>query len=127
MRQTIIKNNKKQCGHCKKMKVFSKFTKDNRASCGLKSECNDCRTLDRKKRRKNKRERIYKIKENTPCADCNQYYPSYVMQFDHLPGNKKEFQLSNGYLFSDISIKKEISKCELVCANCHAIRTHKRK
>ena len=48
MRQSIIKGKQKQCGHCKKMKTFSKFTKDNRAKCGLKSECDKCRAESRK-------------------------------------------------------------------------------
>ena len=51
------------------------------------------------------------------------------MQFDHLPGKGrvKKFQLNNGQLYSDIQIQEEIAKCEIVCANCHAIRTHKRR
>jgi hypothetical protein len=129
MKQSIIKDEQKQCGHCKKMKYFSKFTKDNRAKCGLKSECDECRAESRRKLRKSKRQKINQLKETTPCKDCKKYYPSYVMQFDHLPGKGrvKKFQLNNGQLYSDIQIQEEIAKCEIVCANCHAIRTHIRR
>jgi hypothetical protein len=66
------------------------------------------------------------LKEAVPCADCGQYYPSYVMHFDHL--RDKEFAVSR--MISDTksleSILEEITKCEIVCANCHAVRTHNR-
>lgn len=63
-----------------------------------------------------------------PCADCNVEYPFYVMQFDHLPGQVKLFQvnLNTGACRSVKAVLAEILKCEVVCANCHAERTHGR-
>ena len=28
------------------------------------------------------------MKESAPCTDCNNYYPYYVMDFDHVIGEK---------------------------------------
>jgi len=50
------------------------------------------------------------------------------MQFDHLPGYEKEGDVSV-LIARAYSLKKvlaEVEKCELVCANCHAVRTHHR-
>lgn len=61
-----------------------------------------------------------------PCADCKVQYPYYVMQFDHR-GDKK-FNLSWAYRMAGFNqIKAEIEKCDVVCANCHAERTHRRR
>lgn len=67
--------------------------------------------------------------KNKPCADCGVTYPPWVMQFDHLPGEKKLFHISiaPGRFSSLTRIAAEIKKCEIVCANCHCQRTHKRK
>ena len=46
------------------------------------------------------------------------------MQWDHLPGEEKYSDVSN--LLRRLSkdrVLKQIAKCELVCANCHAFRT----
>lgn len=62
-----------------------------------------------------------------PCLDCEQSYPYYVMQFDHLPGLPKlrnPATLVNSGSWR-ITIE-EIMKCDVVCANCHAERTHSR-
>lgn len=68
---------------------------------------------------------VNKVKEASPCTDCKKSYPYYVMDFDHL-GDK---QMEINKLINKCSIKRlkeEIEKCELVCSNCHRIRTHKR-
>jgi hypothetical protein len=65
-------------------------------------------------------------KKDNPCYDCKKKYPYYVMQFDHVRGEKfKELSklISHG---SKKRIDEEIAKCELVCANCHAVRTWER-
>ena len=62
-----------------------------------------------------------------PCADCGVQYPYCAMQFDHVRGTK-DFDVSRGPArgFSIKRIQAEIEKCDVVCANCHAIRTHER-
>lgn len=70
---------------------------------------------------------INKIKSN-PCTDCGVKYSPWVMEFDHLDRYKKFRNVSkmvaNG--MSEKRILEEISKCELVCANCHREREYKR-
>lgn len=86
------------------------------------------RTANRNKRiRKVNRDYIVNIKESTPCMDCNKKYPSYVMHFDHI--YEKNGAIAN-LSRSSVSLKRlqqEIDQCEIVCANCHAIRTFERK
>jgi len=70
---------------------------------------------------------IRDYKESNPCKDCNNFFPYYVMDFDHL--KDKSFQISrhkNHTKKLDV-VKQEIDKCELVCSNCHRIRTNNRK
>jgi hypothetical protein len=47
------------------------------------------------------------------------------MHFDHLDGDMKSAGISQ--LRTIAMIDEEVKKCELVCANCHAERTHKRR
>lgn len=67
---------------------------------------------------------IYEYKINKPCVDCKQVFPPVCMDFDHIPekGNKT-FNLSQGRWKTIEVIKEELDKCELVCANCHRLRT----
>lgn len=62
-----------------------------------------------------------------PCADCCVQYPPCAMQFDHISG--KTFTIGGvrrlGYGIE--RVRREIAKCEVVCANCHAVRTWTRK
>jgi DNA-binding CsgD family transcriptional regulator len=70
---------------------------------------------------------ISSYKEQMGCVDCGEMYPYFMLQFDHL--HSKDFQISNyrKHTVSLDKIKKEIDKCEVVCANCHSIRTHMRR
>jgi hypothetical protein len=59
-----------------------------------------------------------------PCTDCGVCYPPCVMDFDHVRG-KKSANISR-MLSRDVggnAIADEIAKCDLVCSNCHRIRT----
>ena len=71
---------------------------------------------------------VRKAKEQ-PCHNCGKTYPYYVMDFDHIRG-KKNFLISHAITntTSIMNIEKEMAKCDLICANCHRIRTwNKRK
>lgn len=66
----------------------------------------------------------YKLEKG--CADCGYNKSAEALQFDHLPGHIKEFGLSASFMGKD-KTWKEVEKCQVVCANCHAIRTAKRR
>lgn len=73
-----------------------------------------------------RKRRVQEFKESRPCADCGSFYPYYVMQFDHRDGSDKVLDISRMVLMSWAKIESEILKCDLVCANCHAVRTYNR-
>ena len=74
------------------------------------------------------RDTITEYKKTQRCKDCgiNDYR---VLDFDHLPEHKKfkevALMITNGYSLERIF--EEINKCEVVCSNCHRIRTFERK
>lgn len=70
------------------------------------------------------RGQIYTLKETTPCVDCNSFFPYYMVEYDHLDPKIKVASVSRLVRSSTLEkILKEISKCELVCSNCHKKRT----
>lgn len=68
---------------------------------------------------------IRHLKETTSCQDCGLHFPYYVMEFDHTRGEKTSTVTSMCSCNRD-KLLAEIAKCDLVCANCHSIRTHQR-
>jgi hypothetical protein len=58
--------------------------------------------------------------KSVPCMDCGNEYPSVCMDFDHIRGDKT-FNISQCKSLKDLN--EEAAKCDVVCANCHRIRT----
>ena len=84
--------------------------------------------INRRTRRNKISSFIKEYKKTRNCRDCQLYFYDYpeVLEFDHL--RDKEFAIAD-FSRKDNTIKEvidEISKCELVCANCHRIRTIKK-
>lgn len=83
--------------------------------------------LDKNKRKKAELRAYLNEQKDKPCTDCGVKYPHYVMDFDHLPGSVK---LCNPSTLANCGslkkLKEEIAKCELVCSNCHRVRTYLR-
>ncbi len=67
---------------------------------------------------------VSEYKAVTPCKDCGRIFHPVVMDFDHI-GTDKKFNISRG-VGTWRSIIAEMAKCELVCANCHRMRTFNR-
>ena len=124
------------CAECNEEKSASCFSKKSKNK--LSSWCKPCHNLytrlhykqneeyyiNKSSKQKEKlRKHIQKYKENYPCEDCHEYYPYYVMDFDHL--RDKKINVSEACSFKQFN--EELEKCELVCSNCHRIRTHKRR
>lgn len=83
--------------------------------------------VSNKRARDRNRAYVRNLKESTRCKDCNHKFHFSVMEFDHIGNDKNDCiaRLANSPCSLD-SIKEEISKCELVCANCHRLRTWNR-
>ncbi len=79
----------------------------------------------KKKLIKRHQERVIELKSK-PCLDCGRRFPYVCMDFDHLGDKKHNIanMISGGWSWK--AIQAEIAKCELVCSNCHRIRTHER-
>jgi hypothetical protein len=80
-----------------------------------------------KARRAKRMEALNKIKaERGPCVDCGVVFHPYAMDFDHT-GNDKVADVSDLIQRAGWQrVLDEIAKCELVCANCHRVRTYNR-
>lgn len=61
--------------------------------------------------------------KDVPCFDCGVKHPSYVMDFDHRDPSTKTINV--GVARSMAATIAEIAKCDVVCSNCHRIRTWK--
>jgi len=61
-----------------------------------------------------------------PCTDCGNTFPSCAMDYDHV-SDDKAVNVGNMMQSSWKTILKEVAKCELVCSNCHRIRTETRR
>jgi len=74
---------------------------------------------------------IQKLKEETPCFDCKNKFPHYIMQFDHVPERGlKLFSIAvkaGNRTIQAPTMARELAKCDILCANCHSIRTYKRR
>ena len=63
----------------------------------------------------------YKVEKG--CVDCGYNQDARALEFDHLPGEEKLRTVASLCYASWDVIWAEVDKCEVVCANCHAIRT----
>lgn len=63
-----------------------------------------------------------------PCADCRKTFAPHQMDFDHRDPASKCFRLTSGgaMLRTTAALLEEAAKCDVVCANCHRIRTQRR-
>lgn len=78
-------------------------------------------------------QQVYRLKQKAfisslklaPCVDCQKTYHPCQMDFDHVKG-EKDYSVSKMRM-ANSAILNEIAKCDLVCANCHRLRTFLRE
>ena len=73
---------------------------------------------------KTAREYIRSLKSK-PCADCGGVFDPVCMDFDHVRG-VKVIQVSRLVGCRKEKILEEVAKCDIVCSNCHRVRTYNR-
>lgn len=62
------------------------------------------------------------------CLDCGYEGPPFMYDFDHRDPADKSFAVtSGGQTRAYDRVYAESLKCDLVCANCHRMRTHRQR
>lgn len=130
----------KKCGTCKEVKNIDCFCLDKSKKDGHQYICKECRKIYIRQHYKNNKQ-YYKDKAHNnrqktriwfknykytlKCENCGFNKHPSALDFHHI-GNNKEFNVSQMRCL-DMGINrilKEISKCRILCANCHRILHH---
>jgi hypothetical protein len=74
-----------------------------------------------------KKEWVRQYKVEHGCVDCGYNANPVALGFDHLPGTVKVRDIKSGQQLGWQALQDEIAKCEVVCMNCHHIRTSERR
>ena len=77
------------------------------------------------KRRERNREFVIEYLQSHPCITCGES-DILVLDFDHREQSTKDRTINHAIKdFGLDRLKKEIAKCDILCANCHRRRTAK--
>ena len=82
---------------------------------------------EKNRRKRDRMREVLRQAKSKPCTDCGGEFPYFVMDLDHREGEVKGKEV--GRLIATLSFRRllvEIVKCDVVCSNCHRIRTHSR-
>lgn len=69
---------------------------------------------------RNQRKWFWEFKKKLKCLKCGFSHPA-ALQFHHRENKKYEIGKMIGVRFKHETLMKEIAKCDVLCANCHAI------
>lgn len=132
--------NIKHCTGCCEEKPLEKFARDSAAPDGRRANCAVCaarasqagyhrnggreKAAVRRKALLSKRYAEVEKLKDVPCMDCGGRFPRICMDFDHVHGEKIDsISRMLRKAFSWELILAEMAKCEIVCSNCHRVRT----
>lgn len=127
------------CANCHRVRTFSRRPVTRSTWYDLPGCCKGCRTKLRcdaargfcykcsEDCRHYRRQLLANYKLSKGCFDCGYSKHGFALDFDHLPGEEKLKSISVMLSWSWSKIMAEVLKCDVVCANCHRIRTISRK
>lgn len=113
-RFNLTLKSKKKIIYIHTCKICNKEIKNNERN---RSRCGSCNT--RLRRLKNKIRAIQLL--GGQCKRCGYNNHFAALQFHHKNPENKKFEISRYSNKSWNILKKEVLKCELLCANCHII------
>ena len=115
----------KNCITCNKL--FEPTPRCKHIHCSPKCRNHNPQKSERtKKFQQARRQFLNEYKLNLGCSVCGYREHAAALHFNHVSGIKK-FNLSQDAKRKLSDILKEMTKCEILCANCHAIHTFENK
>ena len=117
-----------RCSKCQRDLPVDDFSRDRRQQSrgGRRYTCREC-SSDYACGIRGRNRKLIREAKDVPCMDCGVWYPYHIMQFDHRDPDKKDFTLGGYSARALQKVKDEIAKCDIVCSNCHADRSYKRR
>lgn len=116
--------NTKICIECKVNQTLDNYYKSGFTKYKIQKYKGRCKSCYREKYVVSGRDKIKNIAisifGNYSCSICKYDKCDSAIHFHHLDPKTKLFQVSNMHSYSYVDIEKEIKKCILLCANCHA-------
>ena len=88
---------------------------------------NGCKYTSRWVRQRYRKDIIHRWKRMKGCENCGYNANGVALDLDHIEPGKKAFTVSEGRTISSkrwTTVKKELSKCRVLCKNCHAVKTY---
>lgn len=107
----------RRCPSCKQLKSVVDFYKK-RGKEGNSTYCKDCTTIQTVKRQRKLKLRAVAYKGGK-CSVCDYSKCISALEFHHSDPSSKDPRLFNKRTVSFETIKSELDKCILLCANCH--------
>lgn len=125
----------KVCTQCGEEKTINSFAWKNKKKNRRHSECKECHKkydtkhynrkkeyyLEKARKHKEKvRKWFVNFKRDKKCIECGESHPACFV-FHHRDSSKKEISIGNAIRmgWGIERLKKEIEKCDILCANCH--------
>lgn len=112
----------KKCTICRKMKDESEFGKDARGVGGLLCRCKLCEANRTRNRRLFARKAII-TDLGSKCCKCGNS-DERVLHIDHIDGGGSAERKGKSQLSQYRLMWQDMEKYQLLCANCHMIKTH---
>lgn len=117
----------KLCLSCQTEKPFTDFTLRGKSRPGeYQNDCNECRAAVLKKHKRFTSSLVKRWKLRKGCAKCDfKATHSVQLDLDHIEpkrGSNKDRQAINTS-WCRKRLKEELSKCQVLCANCHRLKT----
>lgn len=116
----------KKCNTCLEDKSSAEFYKHTgRSKDGLYGHCKVCAKDRGTKRRLRRRAKIEALKLKLGCCQCGYKDHPHALQWDHIDPSTKSDNVPQYYAGGLKRLFKEIRKCQVLCANCHSIKSVK--
>ena len=120
----------KKCRSCGELKKAAEFYRCSGRRDNRQVDCKVCQNEYLKKHRRYIRSVVNRWKEIKGCSVCSFKGKHYQLDLDHRdPGTKNNKGNSRAYepSWRMQRVKEELSKCDILCKNCHAEKTFKNK
>lgn len=111
----------KECSVCESL--FTPYNSQQKYCCVRCRNHNPTKSESTRRYQKGRRDWLNELKVSSGCAVCGYNEHPAALDFNHISGDK-QFNISQDPKRAKSAILEEIAKCEILCANCHRIKTY---